>query len=518
MTFGEKLGGILMSGKLSVWIAAIIVLLSASVFFIPFLSMYINFLLFAALTACGAVVFSRGIDGRIRQRDKVIAELNDKLKHFSMELQVASSQISSVSEQLHINLDENNASAQQVYAKTNEMADFNNAVNNNVSKTLNSMKNVIQLLQDAKNTSEQMGRTSSSSAAAINSSLEAILEIVDTIYNIKLSFDETTEYMKKLSVTSEQIVRILDTVSNISKQTKLLSLNASIESAKAGEHGKGFSVVAGEIRKLAAESEDAVKDINMLIAAIQDEVMNVNGIVGQNAEKIDDGVMKSRNIEDSLKKISMTFSDVMDMVGKIMTIIEEEMRFANDMADNIGKVEDLIDTSEKYVEEVRESVFVQKESIQEIAEMSRRLRSASGNLETLLEQSDLGYDYADATAGRERINEAFRVIRELALDPGIISMDRSRHKSAAAELLDRYEYIEAAWSNDAKGRFVCSIPEAGIANANIREWFIKSINGEEFISKVYISAITKNPCITLSVPIRAQNGEVEGVIGIDLKL
>jgi methyl-accepting chemotaxis protein len=150
-----------------------------------------------------------------------------------------------------------------------------------------------------------------------------------------------------------------------------------IEAAKAGENGKGFSVVAEEIRKLAAESEDAVKDINSLIVAIQDEVLSVNDIVGQNAVKIDDGVLKSRNIEVSLKKIDLTFSEVMDMVGKIITIIEDELRHANDVAVDIGFVEDLIDTSGKNVEDVKESVFIQKESNQEIAEMSRRQRSES---------------------------------------------------------------------------------------------------------------------------------------------
>ena len=73
-------------------------------------------------------------------------------------------------------------------------------------------------------------------------------------------------------------------------------------------------------------------------------------------------------------------------------------------------------------------------------------------------------------------------------------------------------------SNDAKGRFICSVPEAGIANAKIRDWFQKSIRGEEFCSKVYISAITKNPCITLSIPIINDDSVIAGVLGIDLKL
>lgn len=102
--------------------------------------------------------------------------------------------------------------------------------------------------------------------------------------------------------------------------------------------------------------------------------------------------------------------------------------------------------------------------------------------------------------------------------PQIRKMDKESHREELAKLIQNSDFIEAAWSNDAKGRFLCSIPEAGIANAKIRDWFQKSIQGEEFCSKVYISAITKRPCLTLSVPVTDMNGVIAGVLGVDLKL
>jgi hypothetical protein len=118
----------------------------------------------------------------------------------------------------------------------------------------------------------------------------------------------------------------------------------------------------------------------------------------------------------------------------------------------------------------------------------------------------------------EKIEEAFKLIRELSAKPDFALMEKSVHRKALEDLLSRYGYIEAAWSNDAKGRFVCSIPEAGIANASIREWFVRGIKGEEYTSEVYVSAITRKPCVTLSAPIKSENGSVLGVVGIDLKI
>lgn len=488
------------------------------VFFIPFGRLWINILIYIVLAVVLSVLFIGSWNRVMNQKDEIIRELNRKLRKFNSELQVASSQISSVSEQLHINLDENNAFAQQVYAETTEMADLNVQVNDNIHQTLSGVKNMIVLLNDAKDTSIQLETLSSSSGIVVKTSLDNIFEIVKAIHEIKESFNGTKMYIEKLSHTSGEIVRILDKVNNISKQTNLLSLNASIESARAGAGGKGFAVVADEIRKLAVESENAVKDIHQLVRAIQEEVVHVHQVVGENAVKVEKGVSESRNIEENLGKIQNSFHSVLDMVQRMILLSEEEAQQADHIVNNIHLVERLTAVSEKSVDNVKDSMYRQKESIQEIADMSGRLNEASENLSELLVYSGFEDMNTDVSGKMEKIDETFGVIKELISRTDVLQMNRASHKDALAKLLNRFDYIEAAWTNDTKGRFICSIPDAGIANANIREWFVKSIKGEEFISKVYVSAITKNPCITLSLPVKSPEGTIIGVIGADLKL
>jgi len=154
----------------------------------------------------------------------------------------------------------------------------------------------------------------------------------------------------------------------------------------------------------------------------------------------------------------------------------------------------------------------------EVAEMGSRLNDASKGLLELQDNSGLESLISESPEHTAKIQETFRLLRELAALPQIRRMDRESHREELSKFIQSYDFIEAAWSNDMKGRFICSIPEAGIANAKIRDWFQKSIQGEEFCSKIYISAITKRPCLTLSVPITGEDGSIAGVLGADLKL
>ncbi|HEX2947094.1 MAG TPA: methyl-accepting chemotaxis protein [Clostridia bacterium] len=474
--------------------------------------------IFIVLLVLSGLLFYRLGSRKAEQKDRMIEELRNELNMHNSELYVASSQISSVSEQLHINMDENNAFAQQVYAEASEMADLNAGVNENVQSMLDNVKNMVELLNDALSTSKLMESESRSSGHTIKASLDEILNIVETIHGIESTFGRTVDFIKKLSETANRIHSILETVNNISKQTNLLSLNASIESARAGENGRGFSVVADEIRKLAGESEKAVRDIAQLVRAIQSEVVGVNELIGENMLMIEKGVVESRNVEENLGSIRKSFSGVLEMAGRVIKGSEGQVRHANFVIENMESVDGIVRALAKSVDDVKASVYKQKEGIQEIAEMSGRLNSASGNLTGLLNRSGIGDTKHEAAHSSEKIEEAFKLIRELAGKPDFIQMEKTLHREALENLLSSYGYIEAAWSNDAKGRFICSIPEAGIANATIREWFVRGISGEEYTSGVYISAITRKPCVTLSMPIKSEKGSILGVVGIDLKI
>ncbi|MCX8128688.1 MAG: methyl-accepting chemotaxis protein [Clostridia bacterium] len=487
--------------------------------YLPFSHSWLGIAVYTAVMLGVALFTYKAAEEPIEKLNDTIVRLKTELNRFNYEVQVASSQVSSVSEQLNITLDENNAFAQQLYAEAKEMAALSSEANDNINSTLSGVKSIIDILEDASSTINEMEYTSKSSDRVIKNSMEEILEIVSIINEIQESSNGTIEYMDKLDQTSKEIIHILETVSNVSKQTQLLALNAAIESARAGEYGKGFAVVADEIGKLAIDTGEAVKDVNKLIKSIQEEINSVFDVVRTNSLKVEKGVMVSKNIEENLGRIDTSFGRVLNMVNKINSLSSMEVSLTRDVGASIENVERIMHKTEKSVEEVKESVHRQKHSIEDIAEMGGRLNQASKNLTELFEEEDMDNAKVADKSAIDKAADSFKAIsKELQQNGAFLSLDKHLHKDFLGKLVLNNEFIEAAWTNDFKGRFICSIPEAGIANAAVREWFKQSIRGEEYISRVYISAITKNPCITISTPIRNSNNDIIGVFGIDIKI
>lgn len=450
---------------------------------------------------------------------KTIGDMNKELTKFNLEAQVASSQVSSVSEQLHWTLEENNAFAQQLYAEITEMVACNREVNDSIGNTLFVVKNIIGLLDEAINNSAEMQKKTEVSDSVIKHSLEEILEIVNCINEIESSTTKTMEYMDRLNTSSGEIVKILEMVNGISNQTHLLALNASIESARAGEAGKGFMVVAEEIRKLSMITADAVKDIKNLIIHIQDGVNCAYDVVKENSGMVEKSVAVTEHIEKNLGKIDVSFDEVMCLVDKNNRLSQKEADLTRKVKDDIGTVEGKVKATSKSVDNVMESVHKQKNNIEEIAELSERLFGSATSLAQLFEASDIALNENCEALDIEKYIDACRhIVNGFYETPGYVLLDKLIHQEVLDDAKEENRFIEAIWTNDTKGKFIYSAPPSGIANAGVREWFKQSINGDEYISSIYISAITKKPCVTFSTPIMNMEGEVVGVVGIDIKL
>jgi methyl-accepting chemotaxis protein len=487
--------------------------------FFPFITHFILSCIFLVILCVAEIIISTKVYNRLVILEENLSSHKNTYKKLGYELNVASSQVSSVSQNLYVTLEENNAFTQQLFAQTEEMASLNTTVTTTITDTIKSIKEVLGVLDKVELTTSDLKDISIASSNVINASLIEIMDILNTIHDIQVSSGETMTYVSRLNETSKEILGILNTVNSISDQTHLLALNASIESARAGEAGKGFAVVADEIRKLSMNTSDAVKDVNALIDNIQKELNAVNKHVFNNSKNVEVGVAKSKKIEDSLEKIKISFNKVVHLVDDISSLSAKEMHLAHSVDSSIGIVESVVEKTASSVDSVFDSVNKQRNNIEEIADMSARLSESSTILSLLLE--DYKFDALSVLKNDaiDHYSDVFkRIVAELSSNERFISLDKDVHAQILKKLLESNSFIEAIWTNGHKGRFVVSIPPAGIANGNVRDWFKKSIVGEYYVSPPYISAITRTPCITLSAPIKEASGHIRGVIGIDIKL
>ena len=458
-------------------------------------------------------------NGGLREIADSIVSLKNKLIQYIFEMQVAANQITAVSQELAANLDESNAFSQQLYAEAQEMSELNNESHSSLDSTMNEIKNIAGLLESVKNTTYQIEHTGTESKQIIHKSLSEIMQIVDAVNNIQRSTDTTVRHIEKLNLASSEIAQILQTVDNIAKQTHLLSLNASIESARAGELGKGFGIVAEEIRKLSEDSKSAVSNIGLLVEKITSEISNVTQCIHHNLENVNRSVQCSETIGGSLNKIQSSYDNVQSMIRNIVSSAEDQFVMATNIRDKITDMENISTEVSEGFSVIYDSIGKQKENIEEIGGLSQSLASSSECLNILTEKADIDLVEDNLSKFNNVSQNIMNLIREeISSSIDIQTLDSRIHKNVLDKLLEKHSFVEAIWTNDRKGKFIYSNPPAGIANAKVRDWFKESMKGNEYTSSVYISAITKNPCITVSLPIKNSSGNLIGVIGADLKM
>ncbi|MFA9398686.1 MAG: methyl-accepting chemotaxis protein [Clostridiaceae bacterium] len=457
--------------------------------------------------------------GNYKKLAELSVAMKEKLLKYIFEMQVSSNQIAAASKQMSITLEENNNSIEDIYSGAKGISNLNNVNRENLEETVCDVKLINNLLEDVEKSSKDMEVVRHKSKENINEGLLEILNMVESIGYIEKSTKITVEYIDLLNKSSERIYRILETVDNISRQTHLLSLNASIEAASAGESGRGFSVVASEIRKLSESSNEAVSEISELLDNITNNMAKVTIQAEENFANVQNSANYSKNIEGSLTSIKDSFDDVEKLIKDIMKNSNEQFEISNGIYNKISKVDQVSVKSLGDFEKVYSSIKDQKSNMKDISELSDRLKYASNSLTIISEKESINAMKINSKLMEGLSDKAINLMKSNLLSNDILkTKDVNNHKKILDEFLTNNDFIEAIWTNESNGKFIYSNPKEGIANALVRDWFTKSIKGDRYISKVYISAITKNPCITVSLPIRDGLNKIVGVIGCDIKV
>jgi methyl-accepting chemotaxis protein len=443
--------------------------------------------------------------------------LKARISSLINELSVASSRISSVSSEINLTINENNALSELMFDRTNEMAEVNISVNRNIDETIKNIKLLMAYIIDIKDLANDMMKAGIVSTDEVSQSLNKILSIVDNISQISLSSSKADSGIHSLKASSGEINTIIDYMSAIFKQMHLITVNASIEASRAGQYGKSFAVVVKELQSLTYNTDKAITDISRLLYSIEHQIDEVCKIIKVNTGYVELGVANSQAVEDNLYSISASFKKLIDMISKVSRLADDEAALSEIINYNTNEVETLINKSKETTQQLYISAQNQKNSILSIASLGGILSNAASELDSISEGS------RESGELDIKLNKAcgdfFAVIENhfsKDTDKLFVDLDFCRNKLKA--FMNKYSQVEAAWVNDRDGRFVFSIPEAGIANAKIRSWFNAAINGSKHISAIYISGITKNQCVTLSLPLYNMEGALLGVAGIDLNL
>jgi methyl-accepting chemotaxis protein len=179
------------------------------------------------------------------------------------------------------------------------------------------------------------------SQSALNGA-SVVDKTVTVMGQIATKVQESARTVESLGARSDQIGAIIGTIEDIADQTNLLALNAAIEAARAGEQGRGFAVVADEVRALAERTTRATKEIGEMIKAIQIETKGAVSAMEEGVHQVESGTMEAAKSGEALRDILEQINDVAMQVNQIATAAEEQTATTGEISSNMLQITDVV--------------------------------------------------------------------------------------------------------------------------------------------------------------------------------
>nr|MBO2505100.1 hypothetical protein [Bacilli bacterium] len=251
-----------------------------------------------------------------------------------------------------------------------------------VKKLLSNTLFILSGISNISEKSKQVTQLARESSKEAEDGRVAVVENVNQMKHIHESVDKSNEMIQSLSSRSKEIGNILSVISGIADQTNLLALNAAIEAARAGEHGKGFAVVADEVRNLAEQSQSSTKLIEEIIRSIQNDTDTSVKLMNEVLENTNRGLTVTETTAEKFKKIIETSHSITPQIEEITDTMEQ---IYTNVEDIVAKMNILTKVSQENAansEEVAAFTEEQLASMEEINSSAKSLTDLAEELRT----------------------------------------------------------------------------------------------------------------------------------------
>ena len=334
------------------------------------------------------------ISSSLEQLNANIAEVAESTENMATSIQDTAASmeelantISSIKETTHevsSEVDNTSTSIEEMSATIKEVAGSAVHLGMVSEESLASVEEIIATVKDVESRAKESARlTHRVSEDATNLGVTSINETIQGMDRIKTSVTKAATVIERLGGRSEEIGNILNVINEITDQTTLLALNAAILAAQAGEHGKGFSVVAGEIKDLAERTALSTQEIDGLIRNVRQEVAEAVTSMDDGVEAVEEGMQLSNNAATALEKILESARQASAMSTAIERTTSEQVRTAQYVTEAIERMRQMVKDVERATKE-------QETGVRLIIEATDRIREASHRADSATEQQASG--------------------------------------------------------------------------------------------------------------------------------
>jgi methyl-accepting chemotaxis protein len=224
----------------------------------------------------------------------------------------------------------------------------------------------------------------SESTSSVQKGSDTVHDTIQGMMAIQQKVQFSGEKVQEMGTRSQQIGTILETIQDIASQTNLLALNAAIEAARAGEHGKGFAVVADEVRKLAERSSNATGEISRIIDDIQKTVNEAVTAMQEGSKEVKSGVDRAKDAGSALNEILEATQTVSQQTQQTVTVTQEMDRSARQLVDAVNSMTTVIQNN--------------SQTTQQIADEARHVAKEVDNIASVSEENSAAVEEVSASA------------------------------------------------------------------------------------------------------------------------
>lgn len=198
---------------------------------------------------------------------------------------------------------------------------------------------------------------------------------VEAVASLASDSQRLAEMTTRLNESSQRISDVTNVINNVSEQTNLLALNAAIEAARAGEHGRGFAVVADEVRTLAQRTQQSTSEIDEIIRRLQHETQQANTLVESNQKDMEVATSRAKEVEQALDQIVIAIGDITNMSTQIAAAAEEESTAISDIGRNITGIDNSAETISESARVLSEHAEQQLQLAQNLSQLIKRFKT-----------------------------------------------------------------------------------------------------------------------------------------------
>ncbi|MDR7071295.1 methyl-accepting chemotaxis protein [Fictibacillus barbaricus] len=316
---------------------------------------------------------------QVKNKDEIgllangINHMGTNLAALIRQIRVTAEQVAASSEQLSASADQTSLATEQIAATIGAVAGGSQDQVRTVESIVEAMNQLSAGIQQIAVSMQTMSESSSKSLQVAEGGNATIRKTIGQMDAIHTSITNTSQVVKNLGEQSEEITNIVDVITEISGQTNLLALNAAIEAARAGEQGRGFAVVADEVRKLAEQSSASAQQIGQLITSIQELTEQAVNAMESGTKEVTSGRNLVHQSGEAFQSLFESVAEVSNQVGEISAATQQMSASTEQVVESIEVISHMAETAASSTQEVSASAEEQLASMEEISSSSNAL-------------------------------------------------------------------------------------------------------------------------------------------------